>query len=403
MTIRAVLFDLDGTLLDRRATFRLHIELMIERHPEIFRDQATDSRVGELVTLDSNGSAARAEFYQSVERHLGLASGASSILLQHFERHFPESCVPMPHVTDTLDALRERGVKVGLITNGRALMQNRKIDGLGIRPLLDSVVISGDLGVRKPDPRIFAAALEDLAVDPSSAAYVGDNPEPDITGAKRSGMFAVWRRDEWWPEPEEADLVIDDLSQLIPGLFESSAVEPVEDIEFIDPGRLVDGDLELRLVGTTPADHDRGFAPAYRFEMIGATSSAVMGGINLRVGHTEHLRLYRGHIGFGVLEPFRGNHLALRSCRLLGGLALYHSLLPVWLTCDEGNVASQRTLEALGAEFVETRQMPIDYPYIVHYLPGTRTKRRYRWMPTTGAASLGLQPRATGEKMSCDG
>ncbi|MGE0705581.1 MAG: GNAT family N-acetyltransferase, partial [Vicinamibacterales bacterium] len=130
------------------------------------------------------------------------------------------------------------------------------------------------------------------------------------------------------------------------------SVEPVQDIEFIDPGRLVDGDLELRLVDTTPADHERGFAPAYRFAMVSAPSGAVMGNINLRVGHTEHLTLYRGHIGFGVEEPFRGNRLALRSCRLLAGLARYHSLIPVWLSCDVGNVASQKTVEALGAEFV---------------------------------------------------
>ena len=223
MNIRAVLFDLDGTLLDRRGTVRRHIESMIGRHPKIFRDGVSETLVNELLKLDRNGFADRREFYSSIERHLGLAAGSGSILLHYFEEQFPESCVPMPRVTDTLGSLRERGVKVGLITNGRALMQNRKIDGLGIRPLLDSVVISGDLGVRKPDPRIFAAALEDLAVAPASAAYVGDNPEPDILGAKRSGMFAVWRRDQWWPEPEEADLVIDDLSELIPGLFETSA------------------------------------------------------------------------------------------------------------------------------------------------------------------------------------
>ena len=59
--------------------------------------------------LDSNGVANRAEFYRSVERHPGSASGASSILLQYF--------VPMPQVTETLDALRERGVKVGLFVS----------------------------------------------------------------------------------------------------------------------------------------------------------------------------------------------------------------------------------------------------------------------------------------------
>jgi predicted acetyltransferase len=164
------------------------------------------------------------------------------------------------------------------------------------------------------------------------------------------------------------------------------SVKPVEDVEFVAPGRLVDGDLELRLVGTTPADHERGFDPTYQFEMVAAISGVVMGNINLRVGHTQHLRLYRGHIGFGVLEPFRGNQLALRSCRLLAGLARHHSLLPVWLTCNEGNIASQRTLEALGAEFVEIRRMPPDYPYVAYYPPEARTKRRYRWMPAIHAA-----------------
>jgi predicted acetyltransferase len=157
--------------------------------------------------------------------------------------------------------------------------------------------------------------------------------------------------------------------------------EAVEDIEFIDPGQLVDGDLELRLVHTTPADHVRGFAPVYGFAMMKRGSEVVMGNINLRVGHTQNVELFRGHIGFGVLEPFRGSRLALRSCRLLAGLARHHLLLPVWLTCDDGNVPSQKTMEALGAQFVEVRHMPTDFPYITYYAPEARVKRRYRWMP----------------------
>ena len=158
-------------------------------------------------------------------------------------------------------------------------------------------------------------------------------------------------------------------------------VESVSDIEFIDPGALVDGELELRLVERTPADHERGFEPTYRFAMVETPSGIVMGSINLRVGHSEHLSLYRGHIGFGVDERFRGNRLALRSCRLLAGLARHHSLVPVWLTCDQGNVPSEKTLESLGAEFVEVRTMPADYSYIEYYPPESRTKRRYRWTP----------------------
>jgi predicted acetyltransferase len=60
-------------------------------------------------------------------------------------------------------------------------------------------------------------------------------------------------------------------------------------------------------------------------------------------------------------------------------------LIPVWLTCNEGNVASQKTLEALGAEFVEQRRMPDDYPYVAYYPPEARLKRRYRWLMAGGS------------------
>jgi len=161
----------------------------------------------------------------------------------------------------------------------------------------------------------------------------------------------------------------------------SRFVELVQDIEFVDPGSLVDGNLELRLIERTPADHERGFAPASRFAMVHSGSGVVMGNINLRVGDTEHLSMYRGHIGFGVHEPFRGNRLALRGCRLLATLARHHAIVPVWLTCDQGNLSSRRTIEALGAEFVETVTMPPDYPYVDYYPPESRSKRRYRWFP----------------------
>jgi predicted acetyltransferase len=115
--------------------------------------------------------------------------------------------------------------------------------------------------------------------------------------------------------------------------------------------------------------------------MVETASRIVMGAIRLRVGHSEDLTLYRGHIGFGVEERFRGHRLALRSCRLLAGLARHHSIVPVWLTCDQGNVASQRTVELLGAEFVE---MPDDAGGLSvrrDYPPESRRKRRYRWLP----------------------
>jgi len=219
--ILSVLFDLDGTLLDRRTTFRRHLDLQIERHPAMFPHAQTASYVAQLLELDQNGTRNRSEFYDRVERELGLARGSAAELREDFEVHFPESCAPFPNVFATLQTLRDHGLKLGLITNGRELIQGRKIERLGIRPYLDAVVISETVGVRKPDPRIFSAALADLGVEASAAAHVGDDPDADVLGAKRSGLLAVWRRDSFWPEPAAADRIIDDLAELPAIVLES--------------------------------------------------------------------------------------------------------------------------------------------------------------------------------------
>jgi putative hydrolase of the HAD superfamily len=228
MHLTTVLFDLDGTLLDRRATFRLHLEGQIRRHPAVFEPASSDGYLERLLVLDEQGALDRAEFYRVVQADLGLPRHASDLLREDFERHFPERCIPQPNVTECLDALRERGMKLGLVTNGGAVIQGRKIDRSGLRSRFGSIVISESAGVRKPDPKIFELCLRELGEPSSAAVYVGDNPEPDVGGAKAAGLYAVWRRDPFWPEPELADEIIDDLMELLPWI--DARVES-------DPGR----------------------------------------------------------------------------------------------------------------------------------------------------------------------
>ena len=214
--LRAVLFDLDGTLLDRRATFRRHLELQLGRHPDMFDREQAPRYVRRLLAMDENGTLDRAAFFDLAEADFGLAPGSAATLAADFERWFPEECVPLPGIAETLPALRELGLALGLITNGRSLIQRRKLRGLGLEASFDTVVISEELGVRKPDARIFLHALERLDVEAAQAAYVGDNPAPDIAGARGAGLKAVWRRDDFWPEPTDADHVIDDLTEIPP-------------------------------------------------------------------------------------------------------------------------------------------------------------------------------------------
>ena len=143
---------------------------------------------------------------------------------------------------------------------------------------------------------------------------------------------------------------------------------------FLKPGRLIDGDLRLVLVRTSPADPVKGYSPGYEFEMRHPGKTVAMGSIRLRIGSALTLR-YPGHIGYEVKRRFRGHRYATRSCRLLLPLARAHGLKAVWLTVDPRNIPSQKTCEILGAQWVETVRIPRNHDM---YARGARYRRRYR-------------------------
>jgi predicted acetyltransferase len=144
---------------------------------------------------------------------------------------------------------------------------------------------------------------------------------------------------------------------------------------FHDPGELIDGDLQLVLEETHPANSAKGLAPEYRFKMVLAGQEEKIGGINLRIGNTERLTKYSGHVGYGVEPEHRGHHYAARSVRLLLPLARKHGLQALWITCNPDNAASRRTCELAGAESIELIDLPEDTDM---YQRGERQKCRYR-------------------------
>ena len=144
---------------------------------------------------------------------------------------------------------------------------------------------------------------------------------------------------------------------------------------FLDPGRLVDGDLALVLVEEYCGDPAHGSVPSYKFEMRLVETEKRVGNVDLRIGDTHDLVVYGGHIGYSVLPKYRGNRYAARSCALLLQLAREHGMERLWITCNPDNVASRRTCEILGAELVETVDLP---ERTVAYGKGERQKLRYK-------------------------
>ena len=145
---------------------------------------------------------------------------------------------------------------------------------------------------------------------------------------------------------------------------------------WLDPGPLIDDDLELILRERIPANTRRGYVPEYRFEMHAGPAWRRAGYISLRVGDNEHLRMYAGHIGYRVEPPFRGHHYAARSVKLLLSLAKRHGINPLWITCNPENIASRRSCEIAGGQFIEIVNVPEDNEI---YRDGDTFKCRYRF------------------------
>ena len=142
------------------------------------------------------------------------------------------------------------------------------------------------------------------------------------------------------------------------------------------PGGLSWGSVMLRLGQILPGDPVHQLVPAYHFRI--RTSGGVdVGHLNFRVGDTDHVRLVAGHIGYEILEQHRGHGYAREACRAVAPFVrrFYEA---VTITCDPDNRPSRRTIERLGAAFLEEVDVP---PHDPHYQRGSRRKRLYRWTP----------------------
>jgi putative hydrolase of the HAD superfamily len=214
--VQAVVFDLDGTLLDRRRSFELFVREQWRRFSHRLRTVELERYVQSAVKFDCDGYAPRNELFAGVLAPFDIRSELADELLRDYRAGFPGACVLFPDAGPTLSALRAGGLKLGLITNGSVRMQSAKLSCLALWPAFDAVLISDAEGVGKPHPEIFHRAVDRLRTEPDRAVFVGDHPDVDVSGARGAGMKAVWRRDPAVSHQVHADAVIDELGELLP-------------------------------------------------------------------------------------------------------------------------------------------------------------------------------------------
>ena len=192
MNLRAVLFDLDDTLHDKSATLRaVAAKQYVTGELSSF---GIDECQWESQYVDLNNlRIEKTEVFSRLQDRFSLPSELAGSLLADFDNNLGTVAKPYAGALDLVSSCKAQGMKIGLVTNGRDAFQRSKIIGMGIAENFDAVVTSGGLGIKKPDLRIFCACLQILDVEPSAAAFVGDDFAADMQPALELGMRAIWK------------------------------------------------------------------------------------------------------------------------------------------------------------------------------------------------------------------
>lgn len=189
--MRFALFDLDDTLVDAKAAMRAwSVDFAAEYIPEGRVPGVTDvaGDVYERVDAAANWQA----FVADARQRYGITAPDEQLIAQ-VAAVLPQKFVLEQQVQRGLAELRGEGWRLGVVTNGSTLVQQAKVDRVGLRPHVDVIVDSEAAGHRKPDRRIFEIAASELGVQLGPQGWmIGDRLDKDIAGGAAAGLQTIW-------------------------------------------------------------------------------------------------------------------------------------------------------------------------------------------------------------------
>lgn len=226
MPIKAVLFDLDETLIDAEKGLRAaHADVAKIIHSLCLKRIAIRSILKAIAEFDDEKNRSteydRDGWWQELADRLGchttLSTASIRTLTRTYWGSYAKAAERYDDVDEVLRYLRANGYRLGIVTDtdGALGLKRSRIAGLGFRAYFDVMVIAGeDTRMTKPDPEPYLLAASRLGVPPSECAFVGDKPFTDIKGANAAGMHSILviRRD--WGPGVFADLTIKRLAEL---------------------------------------------------------------------------------------------------------------------------------------------------------------------------------------------
>jgi putative hydrolase of the HAD superfamily len=204
---KAILFDLDDTILALSASaepcWRVVIARFAPRLAGMAAEEALDAINRERRWYWSDAERHRWGRLHLDEARTAIVEGALSALgieapelageiAQAFAVERERRLGPIPGALETLRRLRNRGVRLALLTNGTSADQRRKIERHGLDRLFECILIEGELGYGKPDERVYRQALRRMELAPEDVWMVGDNLVWDVGAPQALGISAIW-------------------------------------------------------------------------------------------------------------------------------------------------------------------------------------------------------------------
>jgi len=222
--MKAVLFDLDNTLLDfmkmKRIASAQAAFAMVSAGLRMEEKKVADSLLETYfeVGIESEGAfqtylERNKESYSPDDRDRILAAAINAYLKA--KEVFLD---PYPNVIPTLIKLIKKGLKLGILTDAPRLKAFQRLNAMGLEHFFDVVVCKDDTGVTKPNSLAFETAIKKLGIPASEILFVGDNPERDILGAHKAGMktaLAEYGNGWYKGEKVKSDFVLKDISELL--------------------------------------------------------------------------------------------------------------------------------------------------------------------------------------------
>jgi len=206
MRIKAVLWDLDNTLLDfmrmKRTAVEIAVDYMLGAGLKGERNELIEKifHIYRQTHIESQ-NALETVIQQQMGKRFDPRILASGII--GYQRGRDLATYPYPGVEKTLKELLRMGMLLGTVSDAPAEQCYNRLARLHLIPWLDVVVTYDDTKEYKPSPKPFLLALKKLKVAPENVIYIGDWPEKDIIGAKRVGMITVFAR--WGEHPDAPD------------------------------------------------------------------------------------------------------------------------------------------------------------------------------------------------------